>query len=71
MVKLRRVYLAPVLIYRKLISPITKPSCKYVPSCSVYFETSVMKYGILAGSAKGFYRILRCNPFSAGGYDPP
>lgn len=71
MVMLRRLYLAPVLIYRKIISPIKRPSCRYIPSCSEYFETAVLKYGVMIGSARGIYRILRCNPFSSGGYDPP
>lgn len=53
------------------LSPMIKPRCIYYPSCSEYFEQSVMKYGVLKGSMKGFYRILRCNPFASGGYDPP
>jgi len=67
----RRVALIPIYIYRKLISPALKPRCIYYPSCSEYFEQAVMKYGVLRGSAKGFYRILRCHPFAEGGYDPP
>lgn len=48
-----------------------KPRCIYYPSCSEYFERAVIKYGVVKGSLKGCYRILRCNPFAAGGYDPP
>lgn len=67
----RRAFLLPVYIYRRLIAPVMKPRCLYYPSCSEYFEQAVMKYGILKGSAKGLYRILRCHPFAEGGYDPP
>jgi uncharacterized protein len=67
----RKVALFPLYIYRRVISPALKPRCIYIPSCSEYFELSVMKYGVLKGSFKGFYRILRCNPFASGGYDPP
>lgn len=68
---LRRAFLFPVFLYRRLIAPAMKPRCLYYPSCSEYFEQAVVKYGILKGSAKGFYRILRCHPFAEGGYDPP
>lgn len=44
--------------------------CKYTPSCSTYMGQAVNKYGILRGSAMGAFRILRCNPFSKGGFDP-
>lgn len=64
------IWLAPVKLYRAAASPLLKPRCKYMPTCSEYFEQAVRKYGILRGSARGFYRVLRCNPFSKGGYDP-
>ncbi len=67
----REIALLPVKLYRRYMSPLLKPRCIYYPSCSEYFEQAVMKYGILRGSMKGFYRILRCNPFASGGYDPP
>ena len=66
-----KVVLFPLYIYRKLISPLVKPRCIYYPTCSEYFERVVMKYGLLRGSLKGAYRVLRCNPFMEGGYDPP
>ncbi|HEX2768981.1 MAG TPA: membrane protein insertion efficiency factor YidD [Geobacteraceae bacterium] len=69
--KWRKLVLFPLYIYRRVISPALKPRCLYVPSCSEYFERSVLKYGVFKGSLKGFYRILRCNPFASGGYDPP
>ena len=44
--------------------------CKYYPSCSQYMKQAVEKYGVGKGVLLGIYRILRCNPFSKGGYDP-
>jgi putative membrane protein insertion efficiency factor len=70
-VGIRKIILLPIYLYRVLISPALKPRCRYFPSCSEYFELAVMKYGVARGSLKGIYRILRCNPFAGGGYDPP
>jgi uncharacterized protein len=67
----RKLALLPIYLYRRMISPALKPRCIYYPSCSEYFEQAVLKYGVLKGSAKGCYRILRCHPFAEGGYDPP
>lgn len=44
--------------------------CKYEPTCSEYTKQAILKYGAIKGSFLGFKRILRCNPFSKGGYDP-
>jgi putative membrane protein insertion efficiency factor len=46
------------------------PVCRYVPSCSEYAAQAIEKYGVVKGIALGCWRILRCNPFSRGGYDP-
>lgn len=67
----KNAFLLPVSLYRRAVSPHLKPRCIYFPSCSEYFEQAVMKYGLFKGSAKGAYRVLRCNPFARGGYDPP
>lgn len=45
-------------------------NCKFYPTCSEYTKQAIIKYGAFKGSMIGFYRILRCNPFSKGGYDP-
>lgn len=66
----RRLVLAPIYIYRKAISPYLLPRCIYYPSCSEYFVQAVTRYGVFRGSLKGAYRVLRCNPFATGGYDP-
>lgn len=46
------------------------PTCRFVPTCSAYAIEAITKYGVLKGSALALWRILRCNPFSKGGYDP-
>ncbi|MCQ2483259.1 MAG: membrane protein insertion efficiency factor YidD [Clostridia bacterium] len=56
--------------YQRYISPNTKPHCKYQPTCSQYMIDAITKYGALRGLLMGIWRILRCNPFSKGGYDP-
>ncbi|MFH1353021.1 MAG: membrane protein insertion efficiency factor YidD [bacterium] len=47
------------------------PHCRFHPSCSQYFLLSLEKYGFFRGSVKGIFRILRCSPFSQGGFDRP
>lgn len=59
--------------YQKNISPIFTAKgvrCRYYPTCSEYTKQAIKKYGIIKGGFIGFKRILRCNPFSKGGYDP-
>ncbi|MDD6436137.1 MAG: membrane protein insertion efficiency factor YidD [Clostridiales bacterium] len=56
--------------YQKYISPVTLNHCKYYPSCSQYGLEAIQKYGALKGGLMAAWRILRCNPFSKGGYDP-
>ena len=65
-------WLALVLIafYRAVISPMLPPSCRFVPSCSEYGYEAIAKYGIITGGRLAVWRILRCNPFGRGGYDP-
>lgn len=67
---LRAVVLAPIRLYRRAISPLLPPRCRYYPSCSAYAEQAVQEYGILRGLVLAGWRLLRCNPFSHGGYDP-
>ncbi|NQT32119.1 MAG: membrane protein insertion efficiency factor YidD [Candidatus Omnitrophica bacterium] len=57
-------------IYRSYISPFTIKSCRHHPTCSEYAEQALREFGVFKGSAKTAWRILRCNPFSRGGYDP-
>ena len=57
-------------LYPRLISPALPARCKYHPSCSAYAVQAIERYGILRGSVLAAWRLLRCNPFSHGGYDP-
>jgi len=59
-----------VRCYQRLISPLIRPCCRFIPSCSEYFIQAVEKRGVVVGMALGLWRILRCNPFCRGGYDP-
>ncbi|WP_234981135.1 membrane protein insertion efficiency factor YidD [Desulfopila aestuarii] len=56
--------------YQYCISPLFPPSCRFIPSCSSYTIQAIEKYGALKGSFLGLCRIIRCHPFSRGGYDP-
>lgn len=59
-----------VKFYRKNISPLKRPCCRFYPSCSQYALEALEKYGVLKGGFMSIKRILRCNPFNEGGYDP-
>ena len=62
--------MALIRFYQKHISPCVPPCCKYYPTCSQYALEAIRRYGALKGGAMALWRILRCNPFSHGGYDP-
>jgi uncharacterized protein len=66
----RTVVLAPIRVYQRLISPALPRRCKYHPTCSQYAVQAIERYGILRGAILAGWRLLRCNPFSHGGYDP-
>lgn len=72
----RRIALAPrylgmavIWVYQKTVSPLLGPRCRYYPSCSHYGYTAVERFGLVRGSVLAGWRILRCNPWSAGGVD--
>ncbi len=66
----RRAVIGLIHLYRKLRPRATRGCCKYIPTCSQYGEEAVERYGALLGGVLALWRILRCNPFSHGGYDP-
>jgi uncharacterized protein len=66
----KRVSVALIKGYRRLVSPMLPPSCRFTPSCSLYTLQAIEKHGLLRGSFMGARRVLRCHPFSEGGYDP-
>jgi uncharacterized protein len=67
---LRTVAVAPIRAYQKLLSPMTGDRCKYYPSCSEYAAQAITRFGILRGLVLAGWRLLRCNPWSHGGFDP-
>ncbi|ATD56143.1 membrane protein insertion efficiency factor YidD [Clostridium chauvoei] len=67
---MKEIMLKAIDLYRKYISPTKQPCCKYIPTCSQYAIDAITKYGAIKGGVLSIKRILRCNPFSKGGYDP-
>jgi len=59
-----------VRLYQYTVSPILPPSCRFYPTCSEYMIQAIKKKGPLKGLLMGVWRVLRCNPFCKGGYDP-
>jgi putative membrane protein insertion efficiency factor len=68
---MKRLLLAPIRFYSRFVSPALPPRCKYHPSCSSYAVQAIERFGILRGLVLAGWRVLRCNPWSHGGYDPP
>ena len=66
----KRLLLWLIQFYRVAISPMHRPCCRYIPTCSQYAQQAIQKYGAIKGGYLALRRILRCNPFSKGGYDP-
>ena len=60
-----------IKFYQRFISPGLAPRCRFTPSCSAYAAQALGKDGLFKGTAKATWRVLRCNPFGRGGYDPP
>jgi uncharacterized protein len=67
---MRRLVLAPIVVYQRVISPALPRRCKYEPTCSAYAVQAIREFGILRGLVLAAWRLLRCNPFSRGGFDP-
>ena len=65
-----RALIALVRFYRKRVSPLSTPKCRYIPTCSAYALEALEKYGALKGGWLAFRRVLRCHPFHKGGVDP-
>jgi putative membrane protein insertion efficiency factor len=67
---MRAVLVAPIRFYQRFISPALPRRCKYHPSCSEYAAEAIRTYGVLRGLVLAAWRLLRCNPWSHGGFDP-
>jgi putative membrane protein insertion efficiency factor len=66
----KRFALAPIRAYQRWISPSRPRRCRYEPSCSAYAIEAVERFGVARGALLASWRLLRCNPFSHGGFDP-
>lgn len=69
-ISVRDIFVSPIRAYQRVVSPALPQSCKYHPSCSQYAIDAVRGYGVARGLALASWRVLRCNPWSHGGYDP-
>ncbi|MFN3331274.1 MAG: membrane protein insertion efficiency factor YidD [Caldilinea sp.] len=67
---MRAIALAVIRFYQKFMSPMLGNNCRFYPSCSSYTYQAIEKYGVAKGGWMGFKRILRCNPWNEGGFDP-
>jgi putative membrane protein insertion efficiency factor len=67
---LRTVIVAPIRLYKKFLSPLLPPSCRFHPTCSEYAMQAILRHGPIKGIWLGTRRILKCHPFHPGGYDP-
>lgn len=68
---MKKILIGFIKFYRKYLSGVKPvPTCKYIPTCSEYGIEAIEKYGAFKGGILTIWRILRCNPFSKGGYDP-
>jgi putative membrane protein insertion efficiency factor len=68
--KMRFILISLLRFYKAVISPWLPPSCRFVPTCSEYAQQAIGRYGAIKGGVLAVWRLLRCQPFCAGGYDP-
>jgi len=67
---MKNLLLTAIILYRKYISPLMPPSCRFQPTCSEYGYEAISIFGIIKGSALLLRRVLKCHPLNPGGYDP-
>ena len=67
---MKRILLAMLRFYKRSISPLLPNACRFTPTCSEYAMEAIQKHGALKGTGLAIWRVLRCNPFCKGGYDP-
>lgn len=67
---IRKMICVPIILYRLLLGPVMKPNCRFYPSCSQYAMEAIKHFGVLKGLWRSSCRVLRCHPWSDGGYDP-
>ncbi len=66
----RRLCTLPIVFYRRFLSPLKPPTCRFSPTCSAYAQQAILVHGALKGTALSAWRLLRCQPFARGGHDP-
>lgn len=66
----RKLFILPVRAYQKFLSPLLGKNCRFLPTCSAYMIEAIEVHGVARGLLLGIWRILRCNPFGKGGFDP-
>ena len=67
---MKKLFIFLIKLYQKYLSPMKSTKCPYYPTCSCYGLEAVQKYGAIKGGTLALWRIIRCNPFSHGGFDP-
>jgi putative membrane protein insertion efficiency factor len=67
---MRVLALAPLRFYKRFLSPLLPPMCRFDPTCSIYMMQAIEKHGTLRGVWLGMRRLARCHPFNPGGWDP-
>ncbi|MFD2925672.1 membrane protein insertion efficiency factor YidD [Halobacillus naozhouensis] len=67
---MKYILIGPITFYRKFISPMTPPTCRFQPTCSEYSLESLRRFGLLKGTYLTLRRLLKCHPFHKGGFDP-
>ena len=67
---IRKIFIIPIILYQKIVSPLFPSSCRFTPTCSEYTKQAIIKYGFFKGSFLGIKRISKCHPWGKSGYDP-
>ncbi len=67
---IRKLFILPIILYQRLLSPMLPSSCRFTPTCSEYTKQAIIKHGIIKGTYLGIKRISKCHPWGKSGYDP-
>ena len=67
---IKRLFILPIILYQKVISPFLPGSCRFNPTCSEYSKQAILKYGVIYGILLSFKRIIKCHPWGGHGDDP-
>ena len=67
---MKRLLMGAIVFYRKFLSPLKPPTCRFMPTCSEYAYIAIEKYGVARGTWMAVKRLAKCHPFHPGGYDP-